>query len=69
MGGERRLLLNEWLLGFFFLCFVSLTLCISSPVFSAENEDTKKTEKRQQKRMQMNSHWKKLLLRRKRGKP
>ncbi|MBN1907015.1 MAG: TonB-dependent receptor [Deltaproteobacteria bacterium] len=46
MGGERRLLLNEWLLGFFFLCFVSMTLCISSPVFSAENEDEKKTEKK-----------------------
>ncbi|MDM7919710.1 MAG: hypothetical protein QUS12_11150, partial [Methanosarcina sp.] len=46
MGGERRLLLNEWLLGFFFLCFVSMTLCISSPVFSAEDEDAKKTEKK-----------------------
>jgi outer membrane receptor protein involved in Fe transport len=45
MGGERRLLLNEWLLGFFFLCFVSLTLCISSPVFSAEKKDEKKAAK------------------------
>ena len=37
MGGKRHLLFNDWLLGFFVLCFVSITL-ICSPVFAADEE-------------------------------
>lgn len=44
MGGKRGLLSNNWLLCFFVICFVSLALGISSPVFSAENEKENKAK-------------------------
>jgi len=39
MGGKTRLLFKDWLLCCFVLCFVSMALGISSPVFAADDEN------------------------------